>query len=259
MRIFAVDSDDVLAAVEHWFGEKRRFESRAVAPLAPERLPSPPATAIVMDAFRFRQLPSSAEPASLESSWLSESTAGPAWHDVGYGFWDEMGLAARGLGLYRRTFRVPEAWQGRRVLLAFVSYDFPVFLERAQVYVNGHNVGEYRGHGWSNFDVLDVTEHLHPGENDLAVAVEAHEVRGGYIGQLVAYPLENLQEPVELQQGWKLYSDNRRFVPAAFPLKARVGIWRPTCNCLRHGKGSRCFWNSKSTIAGWDAWWSTAG
>ena len=80
--------------------------------------------------------------------------------------------------------------------------------------------GEYRGHGWSNFDVLDMTEHLHPGENALAVAVEAHEVRGGYIGQLVAYPLENLEEPIELQQGWKLYSDNRQFAPAAFPLKA---------------------------------------
>jgi hypothetical protein len=220
MRVFAVDSTDVIAAVRHWFDEKRRYESRAVAPIVAKPLPSPPPTAIVMDTFRFRQVKSTTDQVSPASSWLTESTAAPAWRDVGYGFWDEMGLAAHGVGLYRRSFYVPSAWQGHRVLLAFVSFDYPVFLERAQVYVNAQPVGEYRGHGWSNFDVLDVTPHLHQGDNALAVAVEAREVRGGYIGQLVAYPLENLEEPIELQQGWKLFSDNQKSTPATLPLKA---------------------------------------
>jgi hypothetical protein len=220
MRIFAVDSSDAIAAVQHWFAEKRRFESRAAAPLTVERLPSPPPTAVVMDAFRFRQVQSTGDAGSLGSSWLAESTAGPAWQDAGYGFWDEMGFAAHGIGLYRRSFHVPAAWQGHRVLLAFVSFDYPVFLERAQVYVNAQPVGDYRGHGWSNFDVLDITQHLHQGDNAVAAAVEAREVRGGYIGQMVAYPLENLEEPIELRSGWKLFADNRQFAPATFPLKA---------------------------------------
>ena len=220
MRVFAVDSADVIAAVQHWFDEKRRYESRAVAPIVAKPLPSPPPTAIVMDTFRFRQVKSTVDQVPPASSWLTESTAAPAWRDVSYGFWDEMGLAAHGVGLYRRSFHVPAAWQGHRVLLAFVSYDYPVFLERAQVYVNAQPAGEYRGHGWSNFDVLDVTAHLHQGDNALAVAVEAREVRGGYIGQLVAYPLEDLEEPIELRQGWKLFSDNQKSAPATLPLKA---------------------------------------
>jgi hypothetical protein len=173
-----------------------------------------------MDSFRFCQLPAGEGKISEGSSWLSRSTAGPPWRDVSYGFWDEMGYAARGVGVYRRTFRVPPAWQGRRVLLAFVSYDYPVFLEHAEAFVNGQPVGEYRGHGWANFDVLDVTAHVHEGDNLLAVAVDAQEVRGGYVGQLVAYALENLQQPIELRQGWKLYADNRKNTPATLPLKA---------------------------------------
>jgi hypothetical protein len=34
------------------------------------------------------------------------------------------------------------------------------------------------------------------------------------------YPLENLEQPLELRQGWKLYADNRAFKSVTLPLKA---------------------------------------
>ena len=217
IRVLGVETAAGLDAVEHWFAEKRRYESRPVALKDVQRLPNPPPTAAVMDTFRFRQ----PEPARADDlSWLAEPTDGPAWKQVGYGFWDEMGFAARGIGYYRRSLHVPDSWQGRRVLLAFMSFDYPVFLEHADVYVNGRGVGEYRGHGWANFDVLDITSDLHPGENALALRVGAKEVRGGYLGQLVAYPMEQLESPLELKHDWKLYGDNRKFVAVGLPLDA---------------------------------------
>jgi hypothetical protein len=217
IRIFGVETAAGMEAVEHWFAEKKRYQSRPSALEAFKRLPSPPATAITMDTFRFRQ-PDAA--VSGDRAWLTEPTDKAPWKQVGYGFWDELGYAVRGTGYYRRSFRVPDRWQGHRVLLGFVSYDYPVFLEHADVYVNGHSAGEYRGHGWANFDVLDITSHLHGGENALALRVEAHEARGGYIGQLAAFPLLNLQSPLELKRHWKLYSDNRKFTAASLPLAA---------------------------------------
>ena len=170
-----------------------------------------------MDTFRFRQ----ADPKAKEDlSWLSEPTAAPAWKEVSYGFWDEMGYAAQGIGLYRRTFRAPAEWRGRRVLLAFASWDYPVFLEKAQVTVNGRPAGAYQGHPWANLDVLDITSLLKEGDNDLGLLVEATECRGGYIGQLVAYALDNLEEAQELHTGWKVYSDNKKSAPAKLPLDA---------------------------------------
>jgi len=218
LRVFGVDRRDLLEAVQHWFAEKQRYESRPSAPAPVAKLPPPPATdALVLSPFRFRPAD---ETAKTDLSWLTEPTTGAAWKDAGYGFWDEMGYPAKGVGLYRRDFRAPDSWRGRRVMLACASWDYPVFLEKATFYVNGEPAGEYQGHAWANFDVLDITSHLRPGDNSLGVLVEATEVRGGCIGQLVAYPLENLTEPQVLKTGWQLYADNRHSAPVELPLDA---------------------------------------
>jgi beta-galactosidase/beta-glucuronidase len=65
---------------------------------------------------------------------------------------------------YRRTFRVPQAWQGRRLLLHFGAVDW-----EAEVRLNGTPVGTHRG-GYLPFH-FDVTAALRPGENELVVAV----------------------------------------------------------------------------------------
>lgn len=66
---------------------------------------------------------------------------------------------------YRRTFTVPRAWQGRRVLLHFGAVDW-----EATVYVNGREVGTHRG-GYDGFS-FDITEALlDDGPQELIVGV----------------------------------------------------------------------------------------
>ena len=65
---------------------------------------------------------------------------------------------------YRRTFAVPEAWRGRRLLLHFGAVDY-----EAWVWVNGRQVGHHRG-GHSSFS-LDATEALAAGDNRLVLRV----------------------------------------------------------------------------------------
>ncbi|PIU92077.1 MAG: hypothetical protein COZ06_38750 [Armatimonadetes bacterium CG_4_10_14_3_um_filter_66_18] len=218
VKVFAIARRGLLGAVEHWFSEKRHYETRpVVAKSAESRTPLPAPTSVLLNAFRFRPADAGAK---TDLAWLSEPVDGAAWKDLGYGFWDELGYPAKGVGLYRCTFRAPAQWQGPRVLLACVSFDYPVFLEHATFFVNGKPAGEYQGHPWANFDVLDITPSLKEGDNDLGVLVEASEVRGGYLGQLVAFPLENLQDARDLTADWKLYADNQKWTPATVPLDA---------------------------------------
>lgn len=65
---------------------------------------------------------------------------------------------------YWRTFRVPSAWRGRRVLLHFGAVDWETV-----VWVNRAQVGLHRG-GYLPF-TFEVTPFLRPGDNDLVVAV----------------------------------------------------------------------------------------
>ncbi|MFO0841056.1 MAG: glycoside hydrolase family 2 TIM barrel-domain containing protein [Gemmataceae bacterium] len=66
---------------------------------------------------------------------------------------------------YRRTFEVPKAWAGQRVLLHFGAVNW-----EATVYVNGQKVTTHQG-GYDPF-AIDITEALKPGEpQELFVAV----------------------------------------------------------------------------------------
>src|SRR5579859_2630423 len=66
---------------------------------------------------------------------------------------------------YRRTFDIPRAWIGRRILLHFGAVDF-----ETTVFVNGKMVGKHRG-GYDGFE-FDITDSLNPpGENELVVSV----------------------------------------------------------------------------------------
>jgi beta-galactosidase/beta-glucuronidase len=65
---------------------------------------------------------------------------------------------------YQRTFTVPAAWRGRRVLLHFGAVDW-----EADVFVNRQPVGEHVG-GYLPF-YFDITDALVDGKNDLLVSV----------------------------------------------------------------------------------------
>ncbi len=66
---------------------------------------------------------------------------------------------------YRRSFTVPEAWKGKRVLLHFGAVDY-----RAMVWVNGRYVGGHTG-GHVPFS-FDITPHLQRGANTVTVRAE---------------------------------------------------------------------------------------
>ncbi len=65
---------------------------------------------------------------------------------------------------YKRTFTVPSAWNGSRVLLHFGAVNWD-----SSVLVNGQKVASHRG-GYDGFDT-DITSRLKSGENELVVSV----------------------------------------------------------------------------------------
>ncbi|MBI5706818.1 MAG: glycoside hydrolase family 2 [Armatimonadetes bacterium] len=74
--------------------------------------------------------------------------------------------------VYRRTFRVPEKWKGKRTLLHFGAVDFD-----ATVLVNGKVVGTHRG-GYDGF-TFDVTDFLKSGKPLPRLSRSGAENEGG--------------------------------------------------------------------------------
>ncbi|MBN1558277.1 MAG: hypothetical protein JW951_09040 [Lentisphaerae bacterium] len=215
LRVFAVDRTGPAGAMAHWLAEKTRTRTRVVPECRIDEADLPPAGMLVLEAFRFR--PGGDD----DAGWLTESTAAAPWREVGAGFWDDLGCPARGVGYYRTQVEVPGDWADRRVMLAFASFNEPVFLEHATAYVNGREVGRYRGRAWANFDVTEITDALRPGTNDMAFRVEAAEGRGAFVGQVVIYPLERAAEAVAVTAGWRLYTDNVTSAATELPVRAQ--------------------------------------
>ena len=80
------------------------------------------------------------------------------------------GYFPAGVGWYRRTFTVPPAWSGKRV-----SVEFDGVYMNAAVYLNGHDLGMHP-YGYTSFS-HDLTPHLKPGNNVLAVRVDQSQHR----------------------------------------------------------------------------------
>src|SRR5262245_46844376 len=120
---------------------------------------------------------------SLNGAWEFKYETGSAatFESVATGFapitvpghWEMQGFAepkygktlVEAIGLYRRTFRVPAAWSGQRVMLRFegVLYGY-------EVWVNGASAGSWAS-GY-NPATFDITDRLKPGaDNMLAVRV----------------------------------------------------------------------------------------
>ena len=146
---------------------------------------APHASAALIEA----QPPSNPEAfASLDGTWrfqlltgkdIAEDTtfASPSFKDDHWAtipvpsHWDLLGFSepryaspedAR--GLYRRQFRVPETWAGRRVILRFEGALYGI-----ELWVNGKHQGEWASaFNPANFDITDA---LQPGDNSLAVRV----------------------------------------------------------------------------------------
>jgi beta-galactosidase len=73
------------------------------------------------------------------------------------------------ISTYRKRFRLPEAREGRRVYI-----DFDGAMIAAEVFLNGHHVGENEG-GYNAFS-FDITDHLNEsGDNLLVVKLDSTE------------------------------------------------------------------------------------
>lgn len=124
---------------------------------------------------------------SLNGTWQFEYRAGPA--DTATppsfqssiqvpGHWELQGFAepkygkelAEGMGYYRRTFRVPATWAGRRVMLRFDGV-----LSGFTASVNGTKVGEWAsGYNPVTFDVTDRIKWDDDNELALDVTTRSH-------------------------------------------------------------------------------------
>src|SRR5258708_27198915 len=77
-----------------------------------------------------------------------------------------------GLGLYRRSFRVPSDWRGQKIYLRFdgVLYGF-------EAWVNGKSIGSWEsGYNAVTFDITDALASDRGGENSLAGRVTTRAI-----------------------------------------------------------------------------------
>jgi beta-galactosidase len=114
--------------------------------------------------------PGAALPAFADTGWRNLdlphdwSIEGPFAQDAPSG--GAGGYAPTGIGWYRKHFRIPAAFQGRKV-----SVEFDGVYQDSEVWVNGHYLGK-RPFGYISF-AYDITAQLNPaGENVIAVKVD---------------------------------------------------------------------------------------
>jgi hypothetical protein len=215
VKVFGVDRGDFSGAVQHWYRSKARYMTPPAVDKKPVPKPEVSQRSIVLDEFYFRKLKEN------DSGWLDEPVTQQSWNVVSYGFWDEMGYEPKGKCVYRTEFQLPENWKDRRVVLAFLSHDSPIFLQNATVYLNGKEVGSYQGQRWSNNEILEVTSFLKDGTNKVAFLVEAKEIRGGYLGQVVLYPLQDIGPSFDLEE-WKIVGPGDENGSVTLPVSRKV-------------------------------------
>jgi beta-galactosidase len=118
---------------------------------------------------------------SLNRNWLYQAKAGPASGEAGFSRvtlphsnielpWHSFDdKKYEFVSLYRRHFRAPDSWKGKRVFV-----DFAGVMTAATVSLNGHAFEEYRG-GYTPFS-LELTPHLeYAAGNLLEVTVDSTE------------------------------------------------------------------------------------
>ncbi len=124
-----------------------------------------------------------------DSAWFDAPVPGVFSHAL-----PQLEMAAT-RGWYRRTFAIPSAWTGRRIVLGFGAVNY-----HCRVFVNGILAGEHR-HGFIPFE-FDISPHVKAGaDNCLAVLVD-NIVR--FDGDLPAHEL-----------GWRGYAGILRDVSLA--------------------------------------------
>jgi beta-galactosidase len=110
---------------------------------------------------------SSWDPIEVPSSWQMQGFGHPVFRNIPHPFPATPPTVPdhyNPVGSYLRTFELPDDWEGRRVLLHFEGVK-----SASYVWINGREIGYNQG-GMEPAE-YDVTAHVRPGENTLAVRV----------------------------------------------------------------------------------------
>ena len=110
------------------------------------------------------------------------------------------------VGQYKRTFTVPEDWDGRQVFVSFQGVESAFYL-----YINGQRVG-YAEDSYT-VDEFNITDYLQPGENTIAVEVYRWST-GSYLENQDFIRLSGIfrdvylysKNDVELRDRWDAYA-----------------------------------------------------
>lgn len=110
------------------------------------------------------------------------------------------------VGQYKRTFTVPEDWDGRQVFVSFQGVESAFYL-----YINGQRVG-YAEDSYT-VDEFNITDYIHPGENTIAVEVYRWST-GSYLENQDFIRLSGIfrdvylysKNDVELRDSWDAYA-----------------------------------------------------
>lgn len=94
------------------------------------------------------------------------------------------------VGVYYRTFEVPQAWDGRQVYLNLAGAKSGVY-----VYVNGNEVGYNEDS--KNLVRFNVTDYLRPGANDLMIKIFRYST-GSYLECMDFFRISGLERDVYL-------------------------------------------------------------
>ncbi|MBN2181538.1 MAG: hypothetical protein JW715_06465 [Sedimentisphaerales bacterium] len=130
---------------------------------------------------------------------------------------------------YRRTFEIPEKWEGKRMLLHFGAVDW-----ETTVWINGKEVGTHRG-GYDSFS-FDITEALNPaGRQELVVGVwdptnAGYQPRGKQVekpGGIWYTAVTGIWQTVWLEPVPRTYIRSVRITPDLDARKFSIGVTFP--------------------------------
>ena len=123
---------------------------------------------------------------TLDNSWKNIVVPGQ-WSMQGH----EVDSAA--FAGYRKTFSLPDDWQGQRILLRFDGVH-----SEYHVYINGKKAGYHLG-GMTAYET-DITPLVKPGENEIALAVRSESLADmlGSLTQYAAHQLGGITRKVTL-------------------------------------------------------------
>lgn len=146
----------------------------------------------------------------VPSNWQMHGYGVPLYSNIPYPFHVDpprvMGEPAKSftnfdqrnpVGSYRRSFSVPAEWQGRQVFLQFDGVDSAFY-----VWVNGRKVGYSQDS--RTVALFNITSHLQPGENTLAVEVYRYS-DGSYLEDQDFWRLSGIFRDVSLWSAAELH------------------------------------------------------